>query len=257
MSSKEDSREKIRVGRCYTKAPIIEAVCEFRFAADSPWDMTIPGMVYQKLEEEFPDRRQKKQFHVDVSLGSTEPESKTATSELTQFYKEDETALFQVGEHLLTINKLKPYGVWEDFRDMIQEVLAVYRDVAQPVGLTRIGLRYINIIQFNTPRVTLEDYFKFYPSLGDDLPEEFANFITGVDTLCEDGRDLQRLVMTKAGPPAKDSTSIMLDIDYGLTKPTEVPMDDAIDWVETAHGHVESTFEACITDALRAQFEEE
>jgi uncharacterized protein (TIGR04255 family) len=48
----------------------------------------------------------------------------------------------------------------------------------------------------------------------------------------------------------------MLDIDYFLANPRAVDISDALSWVEEAHGRVEEVFEGCITDRLRAMFEE-
>ncbi|MGC8838175.1 MAG: hypothetical protein ACP5UM_07135 [Anaerolineae bacterium] len=41
------------MGRKYKDPPLMEAVCEFRLAADSPWDLTIPGLIYEKLYAAF------------------------------------------------------------------------------------------------------------------------------------------------------------------------------------------------------------
>jgi len=214
-------------------------------------------MLYDKLGEEFPKRRQKKLVNIGVDLSSKAPESKLATSELVQFYKEEENALVQVGEHLLSVNQLRPYGLWEDFRGMIERVFKLYLQTANPSSLARIGLRYINVVELDAQHVELEEFFKFRPNFGDSLPTEYSGFISGVETPFEGGRDLQRLVLTLQGRPTPTSTSILLDIDYGLVRAEEVTLDDALKWVETAHGYVETTFESCITDALRKMFEQE
>jgi uncharacterized protein (TIGR04255 family) len=48
----------------------------------------------------------------------------------------------------------------------------------------------------------------------------------------------------------------MLDLDYFLAEPGEVPLAAVSEWLEIAHDHVERAFEACITDRLRRMFEE-
>jgi len=47
----------------------------------------------------------------------------------------------------------------------------------------------------------------------------------------------------------------MLDIDYSLTKPQNILLDQTMDWVNKAHDNVETTFEGCISDPLRELFE--
>jgi uncharacterized protein (TIGR04255 family) len=40
----------------YEKPPIIEAVCEFRFSGKSKWDLTIPGLIYDSVKDEYPQK---------------------------------------------------------------------------------------------------------------------------------------------------------------------------------------------------------
>lgn len=38
--------------------PRIEAICEFRFAADGKRNQVIPGRLYDPIQEDFPERKQ-------------------------------------------------------------------------------------------------------------------------------------------------------------------------------------------------------
>ena len=40
----------------YNNPPIREVVCEFRFEEGSPWDLSVPGLIYSKMADEFPRR---------------------------------------------------------------------------------------------------------------------------------------------------------------------------------------------------------
>jgi len=40
----------------YAKPPIVEAVCEFRLTHDTRWDLTVPGLLYEKLKASFPQK---------------------------------------------------------------------------------------------------------------------------------------------------------------------------------------------------------
>lgn len=255
MSDSKVQPGEVTVGRCYKNSPIVEAVCEFRFIPDPNWDMAIPGLFYESVKAEFPARKGRNTVSLGLSLGNEETTHQVTTGKLVQFIREDGQELLQVGENLLSVNRLKPYGVWEEFRDLIDRSFGQFCEIAKPGGLARIGLRYINVIEIDADPVKLEHFFDFYPKLGDRLPQEFTTFIAGIETPYEGGRDLRRLTMTPSGSPSEESvTSILLDIDYGLQKPSEVPMEKALEWVEVAHRHVESTFEACITDDLRVLF---
>jgi len=44
--------------RKYKKPPIVEALCEFQFIPQEPYNLTIPGLFYDKIKEEFPIRQE-------------------------------------------------------------------------------------------------------------------------------------------------------------------------------------------------------
>src|SRR5437667_2265720 len=46
------------VARTYNKPPLIEAVCDFRFSSSQPWDWTIPGLLYEQIRDNFPNKTQ-------------------------------------------------------------------------------------------------------------------------------------------------------------------------------------------------------
>lgn len=244
------------MGRRYKNSPIVEALCEFQFEPGLPWDLTIPGLVYEEIRNEFPKKRQAKQVQVELSATADEGiTQKVATSDRMQFLREDEKALLQVGPDLLAVNHLKPYPSWQEFVPLIRKGFKAYSEAAGPKAIRRIGLRYINRIEILGESVKVEDYFQFYPFAGPDLPQEFTRFIVGMHIPYESSRDILSLQLASATVETTDTLSAMLDLDYFLTKPGEVTLDKVFEWVEIAHGHVEEVFEACITDRLRQIFE--
>lgn len=244
------------MGRKYKNPPIIEALCEFQFSPSSPWDLAIPGLVYQKVQSEFPKRRQAKQVEVGLRAGTEGVEQQVRTTDRMQFLREDERVLIQVGQNLLAINHLKPYPAWEGFLPLIRRGFDTYCAVAKPTGIQRIGLRYINRIELPGPKVELEDFFSFYPFLGPTLPQDFGAFIVGVDIHYENGRDGLRLQSVNTQPDQPGTIAILLDLDYSLRQPGGVGLEAVFQWVDTAHDRVEKVFEGCITDKLRELFEE-
>jgi len=244
------------MGRKYRNPPIVEALCEFRFEPGAPWDMTVPGLVYERIRDGFPKRRQAKAFEVSVAA---EPEGigqQVLTADRMQFLREDEKALVQVGANLLAVNYLKPYTTWQEFLPLIRQGFDAYLAAANPKGIQRIGLRYINRIEIPGQRIELEDYFEFRPFIGPQLPQDFGPFIVGIQVPYENSRDFLRLQLAKASAETPNTVAIMLDLDYFLARPGEVPQDNVFEWVDVAHNHVEEAFEACITDRLRQMFVE-
>jgi uncharacterized protein (TIGR04255 family) len=244
------------MGRKYRNPPIVEALCEFRFEPGAPWDMAIPGLVYERIRDVFPKRRQAKIFEVAVGAGPEGIEQQVIPADRIQFLREDEKALVQVGPNLLAVNHLKPYPTWQEFLPLIRQGFDAYLAAANPKGIQRIGLRYINRIEIAGERVELADYLEFRPFVGERLPQDYDPFIVGIQIPFEDSRDVLRLQLASATVEIPGTVAVMLDLDYFLAQPGGVSQDDVFKWTEIAHAHVEEVFEACITDRLRQVFEE-
>jgi uncharacterized protein (TIGR04255 family) len=245
------------MNRTYRNPPIVEALCEFRFDPASPWDLTIPGLVWEEIKSTFPQKKSATGLELGIHVGAGSVRQQVEPTTRMQFLREDATALVQVGTNLLSVNHLRPYPGWQAFAPLIEQGYRAYLEVAQPKSIHRIALRYINRIELLGPRVEMEEYFDFYPFLGSRLPQDYADFIVGIQTAFNGLRDGLRLQL--AGPPSKtgDPVLFVLDIDYFLAKPEAVGLDQAIHWVDEAHNRVEDIFEGSISDKLRELFQRE
>ncbi|MCS7266118.1 MAG: TIGR04255 family protein [Armatimonadetes bacterium] len=125
------------MGRLYRNPPIIEAVCEFRFEPSQTWDWTVIGLVYDRIKDEFPLKRQRNEIQLAIHSQGADIMQQMQM----QFWRDDEKALVQVGVDLLTVNLLKPYPNWQTFKDLIARMLTIYRNITNPKGFQRVGLR--------------------------------------------------------------------------------------------------------------------
>lgn len=241
----------------YKNPPLSEVVCEFQFGQDSPWDLTIPGLVYEKVRETFPTRKQVARVMMGFSANEGEIAQQIGAPPVMRFSSEDEKLVMQVGLHLLSINHLKPYSSWEHFFPLILESFHTYREVANPRSIHRIGLRYVNTIDLPGPNLKLEDYFEFRPYLGPNLPRTIGSFMLAVQLPYEDLRDMLNLQLVSLAGLSIETSKIILDLDYFLAQPGSVSLDNVSSWLDNAHAHVERIFEGCISDNLRRRFEEE
>ncbi len=242
----------------YKKPPIVEAVCEFQFEEDSSWDLVLPGLVYEKIRNTFPIRRQITRVTVGISGSPEQTDPQFEKVPFMQFLRKDEKALIQVGAHLLSVNILKPYPSWQKFLPLIKRGVDVYRDVVSPKGINRIGLRYINHIEIPGQNINLEDYLEIRPFVGLNLPQDFGPFVIGIQFPYENARDILNLQLSSLpkSTNSEDAASVILSLDYFLARPKEVAFDEVFRWVEVAHMRIEDVFEACLTDKLRQLFKE-
>jgi len=244
------------MGRKYKNPPIIEAVCEFRFEPGGNWDLAVPGLMFEKLKDDFPDRQPRVTFEAALTPSPKGVQQRFTRIEYLQFLRNDKTMLVEVGQHRLGVSHFKPYSNWETFLPVIRRALEVYRDVVQPKAYGRIGLRYVNQIEIPGTTLELEDHFNFYPFIGAQLPQDFSSFMVGVEIPQHEGRDILRLQMTTGARGTPEVVLIRLDLDCFVGKAGEVPLDGETDWLNTAHERVEAAFEGCIKDSLRERFGE-
>lgn len=241
----------------YKNPPLIEALCEFQFIPGQSWDMTIPGLIYERIKENYPEKKQQIGLNIQTQASKRGVEQKIEPAPpRILFLKKDNSGIIQVGLDLLIVNQLKPYTSWNELKPIILKNLKIYQEIANPKGFKRIGLRYINVLEIDKVEFKLTDYFKVYPYIPDNFPQMPDSFLTRNEFPYEDGKE--RLILTLASliPSNPGLISILLDLDYVMATPEYVQIEGISEWLDKAHNTVEAAFEASITDKTRAKFNE-
>jgi len=245
------------MSRKYANPPIVEVVCELRASPDSKWDLTIPGLIYEELKDNFPNKEQRVVQEIELQKQEfNNIQQLLRSDERAMFFSPDRKTFVQVGNRLLAINRLKPYILWNELKPKIENAFYAFRKSTEINGLQRIGLRYINRIEITDKQIRLEEYLNFRPFLGGKLPQNLVSFVVGCLIPFSDGRDICKLQISDVIPDKDSNSSFLLDIDYYLNKPLAVPLSEVLEWMELAHQNIEEMFEACITDQLREFFGE-
>jgi len=222
--------------RRYKKPPLIEALCEFQFEGSQPWDWTVPGLVYEKIHDQFPKKRQESVLEIAMQPSQDKilQQMKAGVAKM-QFLRDDETALIQVGPDLLAINHLCPYPPWQTFKTLILENVEVYRRIAKPMALKRIGLRYINRIEIPNEKRQLDKYFQTLPRVPSSIPQDLQSFLLQVDVPYDNPSGHLRLRFGTAPPGSSENLTFMLDLDFYVLADNCPPIDVAGEWIEAAH----------------------
>jgi uncharacterized protein (TIGR04255 family) len=238
--------------RCYENPPLVEALCQFQFAPGSEWDMAIPGLLYRRVREQFPERRQQKAIQWVVSPAAGEVET-TSTSDRMQFRSQDGKSLIQVGPDLLVVNALKPYPGWDAFRSMVLSTLTYYREEARPAGIKSLTLRYINRLIFPPTPVQIEDFMHFYPNVPTALPQTFVGWAQSVNVPLSQ-EEILRLTAGSSDEHPEENVFV-LDLEFVAFRGCS--LEDVGLRIDKGHEIIEDAFEECITDKARWMFKEE
>mgnify|MGYP001123988773 CR=1 FL=1 len=204
----------------YANPPVEEALCEFRLAHNMRWDLTVPGLLYEKLRNTFPVKEQRVIQEVEFLNGQDGFQQRIRTSERLLFFTEDRTSLVQVGPRLLVVNALKPYPHWEGFKPRIEKVWKSLQEAIDVQGLERIGLRYINRIEFPFHKVELSEYFEFYPFIGPRLPQQMASFLSEIEFGYANGRDRCRVQLAPLVQGLDGKSILILCLLHQLSFPS-------------------------------------
>jgi uncharacterized protein (TIGR04255 family) len=237
--------------RKYARPPVVEAVCELRFESTSEqWDWTIPGLLYEQIRGQFPKKRQQSLLEVQL-----QPDEGKLVQQLgspaarMQFLREDESALIQISPNVLGVNQLRPYPDWPTFRALVLNHLRIYRTIAHPESLVRIGLRYIDRVNFPMESINSDDYLNIRPWIPPgSIPEIWQSFLMQVEIPYEDHASTLRLALGTAQPEPPSKTSIVLDLDMSSEADGVPTLDRVGSWLDTAHDHIEAVFDQAFTE---------
>ena len=238
----------------YKNPPIVEALCEFQFMEDAPWDATIPGLFYERIREIYPEKKQLQKQNVKFVEGPEGIVPETHPLEFILFRDVAKTRLIQVAPHILRVHRLRPYSVWDEFKGSIDTALTNLLEVFEEKGIEKLTLQYLNRITVPAQDVKLEKYLNFRPHMGENLPAQASAIIVGCVFPFAEERDACKVQLSSATANKEGESAFLLEISYRLTEPGGVTTTTALEWIENAHLRIEEIFEGCITDELRAIF---
>jgi uncharacterized protein (TIGR04255 family) len=239
----------------YRNAPIVEAICEFRFSQETKWDPTIPGLLYEKLNTQFPikESRINQQIEFKMDRNGLQHFVKNP-NQMAVFFSNDRKSLVQVGANTLSIHHLKPYSGWENFLPKIKQTYDVLNSIIEIKGMDRIALMYIDKIEIPGHNIDMKEYFNFFPHLGSGFNQPFTDFMVGCDFPYHNKRDICKLQLTSALPENKANTAYVMTTEYFLAKKKGITKDFALTWVEDAHTVIHDLFKNCLTEKLEGFF---
>jgi uncharacterized protein (TIGR04255 family) len=167
--------------------PISECLFDIRVKAQNEFDVSTFKNIEKDIAHLFNSykERMKSEFNIKIDKDqiSTEPLQKIGLQGI--FYRSpDDTLISQFRIDGFTLNKLEPYTSYNELFPVFLELWEKYVDVASPVAITRVGLRYLNRFKIEKPEIDFDDYLNYRAQLPPELPqfiESYNEKITLVD----------------------------------------------------------------------------
>ena len=178
-------------------------------------------------------------------------------------FSEDQTRAAGGGPDVLSVHMLRPYqrpeapeeSGWDEFRPRIATALKAYWDVADPAGVRRMSVRYINRIVIAESVVRIEDYLHSAVPLVQRLPDVVNNFMSRTDYRCEDGTHL--VLAHGTFLPTSGDIGFLLDIDVYWEPASLISQTEALARTHKLRTLERYAVEAVITDRARELFHDD
>ena len=238
----------------YTKAPLVQVICQLRFPAILRIERDSPVEFQDRIRHAFPlfERvnpliTQPLPPEILQALGSN------ANQVGYHFLTEDRRATVELRPQSVGLTSLS-YKCWERFRGQLNVAVAALQEVYQPSFFTRVGLRYQDLIDRSQIGLKEVPWSRLLQPaiLGELAVKEIEENVQGVS------RALQVKMPSGAGvvllrhgfgtTPGRSEAGYVIDFDFSAEQKTEVA--DAQSVLSRLHDEVGRAFRWCITPEL-------
>jgi uncharacterized protein (TIGR04255 family) len=197
-------------------APIVEAVIDIRARTTQKLEESslISNLEVTSTGYGFLDSQRQFQFQV----GGGQPTSQTVQDlgwKGVRFRSSDGKHIAQFNRDGFVFSRLEPYTDWEQLSSEGLRLWNVFRELAQPALIRRIGVRFINRIQLPATELHFEDYITSSPLPPAGLELPFHGFMHH-DTLAVPGHPYSINIIRTIQPSAGNGGAgigVILDID--------------------------------------------
>lgn len=238
----------------YENPSIVEALCEFTFAPETPWDPTIFGRLYERVKENFPNIEEGEMLTATLTMNPQATQALSAPQlQRTQrmvFSNNKRKQLIQIAQRVLTINVLAPYPGWEEFRPMILATMNAYRSITEIAEADQVSLRYLDRFEYDKEGFRLGDWLSCDGSL---FPQELADQSLATYQMRHPRVGGEHFALTAVCGPASDKPAahnLILDTHIIRTGPIAMG-EESKPVLEAMHHQIINAFERSITPQLR------
>ena len=238
----------------YPRAPIIEAVIEFKTA---PMPLDLAGKTRDKLRTRFAKVEDLLEIKITSELGTNLAPQVQRIPIGYRLMTDDATGVTSVQVHGLSISRLAPYLGWGPFSEDVAEQWRIWWKAAKRPNLTRLGMRFMNRIDIPESSGASHlnsDYVTVSAALG--IPFEGPRQFMGIHVLAraKDEDIGARVQVSDVDSPLIGHSAVSIDIDVFCE--ANVPQSEDGIWAVLNRLRIvkNEIFESAITDRARELF---
>lgn len=217
----------------FPKAPIVEAVIDIRARAAAAFEeSSVRTYLEARLNGySFLDSRREFRHELQLEVEDGKPPSQKLHDlgwKGLRFRSADEKHMAQFNRDGFVFSRLEPYTDWQQLSSEGLKLWKVFKELAQPAEIHRIGLRFINRVLLPQGEIRFEDYMQPAPvsPVGMDLP--FQGFMHH-DTLAVPGHPYAiTVIRTIQLPPHSGGLGVALILDIDVFTIQGFELDEAM-----------------------------
>lgn len=200
--------------RYLSRAPITEALFDFRVAPPSDFQPEKFSSLRDALRDKYPIMEEMRRFEAVFEVKSGKPVTEANTSALRGFVfkSEDGKTVAQFREDGFTLNRLAPYTSWADLCPEALRLWNVYLGSTHAEKLNRLALRYINRLKL-PPQGELDDWVDVGPPTFPGGPPFLATFLIQQSRHDPATGYMANIIEALNANLGADSSVLTLDID--------------------------------------------
>lgn len=205
------------------RAPIVEAVIGVTARAETVWEEAVISEQLKQRLPEYPSVQSHRETRLEFNLAAN-AQTEQAVQDMgwrgLRCESADKLHVVQFNRDGFSFSRLQPYQSWEQFDQEGMRLWELYNEVAQPLEIQRLGLRFINRIEFPQEGVKLEDFLENPPKTPRGMEVPFKGFLHH-NTLVIPGYPYGINVVQTVQPSQGGNTAwgVILDIDVFTTEP--------------------------------------
>lgn len=240
----------------YRNAPITEAIFDLRVTLPASTAIADLEAAYDRLGGSFPDMKIRKESTLRLeTTGESWGGGFSSKPVKVLFQDEQGKRVVQFGLDGFTFNMLKPYSNWEDFLEQARARWKTYIEVAKPVNIKRLALRYVNRIEIPLPLKNFNEYLLTIPEIAGGLPQGLAAFFMRLVIPHEDKQMQANIIQTMHDATEEGKLPLLFDIDVYREILIEPDSPDLWDIMQKLREYKNRVFRESLTEKCKELFE--
>lgn len=241
----------------FPNAPIKEALIDIRVSLPKTVGGETLESLHNHIRDLYPNKKERRIWEGSLQLSPDQPilsASKDRGVNGFLFISENKNRIVQFKKDGFTYHCLRPYTTWDEMRSEASRLWNYFWGETKPTLITRLSVRYINVIEIPLMKFDLDEFFNAPPSIPSELPQVMENFLTRYTLNFSEENAKSIVTLSTPGNIFPDKSQIYFDIDVFRDIEIHPPFDGLWEKFEELRNIKNTIFFKSITEKTKDLF---